>query len=357
MYPGHPACASVGRRGFLLQAGIGLAAASLPWGAWSRTATPGPLIKPPRLKRGDLVGLIAPGGAMDDMQIERGVRNIESMGLGVKLGANVRLARGNYSGLLAQQLDDLHSMFLDRDVRAVWGGRGGSGCSSLLPLIRYDLIRRHAKILVGFSDVTALHLAIHRHAGLVTFHGPAAISTFSDYSMEHLRAVLMEPQATLAIRTAEENRQKAREQPQFAQRILSEGVATGPLVGGNLAVLSALAGTPYAARMRGRIVFLEEIGEAPYRVNRMLTQLVQSGELSRAAGVMLGVFTRCVAPPGEASLTLEETLVDVVEPLGVPAGYGYSFGHIAHHFTIPLGVHARLDTGERTLTLLEPAVT
>ncbi len=122
-------------------------------------------------------------------------------------------------------------------------------------------------------------------------------------------------------------------------------------------MLSALVGTPYAADMRGRLAFLEEIGEAPYRINRMLTQLVQSGALPGATGVMLGVFNRCVAPPGEASLTLEETLEDLLAPLGVPAAYGYSFGHIAHHFTLPLGIRARLDTQVSTLTLLEPAVT
>lgn len=342
------------RRRFGMAALSALAAAGLPSAAWP--AASGPLLKPRRLRRGDLVGLIAPGGVMDDAQIERAVRNIESLGLRVKPGANVRLARGNYAGTPAQQLADLHGMFADREVKAVWGGRGGSGCSLLLPLIDYGLLRRHAKILVGFSDVTALHLAIHRCAGLVTFHGPAAISTFSDYSVRHLLAVLMEPQPAFRIEPAPENRAKAKQQPEFAERVFLPGSATGRLVGGNLAVLSALVGTPYAARIEGRIAFLEEIGEAPYRVNRMLTQLVQSGALPRAAGVMLGVFSRCVAPPGEATLTLEETLEDVLAPLGVPAAYGFSFGHVAHHFTIPLGIRARMDAQERTLTLLEPAV-
>jgi muramoyltetrapeptide carboxypeptidase len=259
--------------------------------------------------------------------------------------------------MVFQQLDDLHAMFLDRDVKAVWGGRGGSGGSALLPGVRYDLIRANPKIVVGFSDVTALHLAIHRLAGLVTFHGPAAISTFSDYSADHLRAVLMEPRATFTIRMAEENRNKGLEQPQFAERVLVPGTATGQLVGGNLSVLAALVGTPYAAQLKGRIAFLEDIGEAPYRINRMLTQLVQGGGLAQAAAVMFGVCTRCTAPPGEDSLTLEETLADNLGALPMPSVYGYSFGHIAHHFTIPIGVRARLDTEARTLTLLEPAVT
>ncbi len=293
---------------------------------------------------------------MTDTEVERGVRNIESLGLRVKLGPNILLARGNYAGQVFQQLDDLHAMFLDREVKAVWSGRGGSGCSLLLPHLRYDLIRANPKALIGFSDTTALHLGIHRHAGLVTFHGPAAISTFSDYSAAHLRAVLMEPAPTFTIVAAAENRQRAAIETAYAEWTIRAGTATGRLIGGNLSVLGPLIGTPYAARMRGRIVFLEEINEAPYRVNRMLTQLVQSGDLTSAAGAMLGVFNDCEAKPGEASLTLAETLQDRLEPLHIPVAYGLSFGHIAHHFTIPVGALARFDATARTLTLLESAV-
>jgi muramoyltetrapeptide carboxypeptidase len=342
------------RRRFGARAAVLIAAASLcpsPWAAAAR-----PLVKPARLRDGDWAALVAPGGAMEDEHIEKSVRNLESLGLRVKLGANVRLRRGNYAGFPAQQADDLHAMFRDREVKAIWAGRGGSGGSALLPLIDYRLIRANPKIVVGFSDVTALHLAILRGAGLVTFHGPAAISTWSDYSREHLVAAVMEPRPSHTIEAAAENRRNAASQPEFAERVLRPGTAVGPLVGGNLAVLTALVGTPYAAQMRGRIVFLEEINEAPYRVNRMLTQLVQSGDLRVAAAVMLGVFIKCGPPPGEASLTLEETLVDLIEPLRVPAAYGFSFGHIAHHFTIPLGIRARVDSAERTLTWLEPAV-
>ena len=293
---------------------------------------------------------------MEDGEIERAVKNIESLGLRVKLGENIRLKRGTYAGTPFQQVQDLHAMFLDREVKAIWGGRGGSGCSLLLPLLDYALIRSHAKILVGFSDITALHLAIHRHAGIVTYHGPAAISTFSDYSVAQLRAVLMEPQRELTIHGAAENRARATAEPAFAERVIRAGTATGPLVGGNLAVLTALVGTPYAARMKGAIAFLEDINEAPYRINRMLTQLDQSGDLRHAAGAMLGVFVRCEATPGEPSLTLAETLEDRFGALQIPSASGFSFGHVRHHFTIPLGIRARLDTEAFTLTLLEPAV-
>lgn len=314
------------------------------------------LLKPPRLREGDLVGLLAPGGAMDDAQIERAVRNIESMGLRVKLGDNVRLRRGNYAGSPAQQVADLHAMFLDREVRAIWSGRGGSGAALLLPLLDYALIRRHAKVLVGFSDTTALHLAIQRHAGIVTFHGPSGISTFSGYSVLHLQRSLMDATAPRVITGAAENEALAQTRPHFMPTLIRGGAATGPLVGGNLATLVSLVGTPYAARLRGAIVFLEDVAEPPYRVNRMLTQLVQSGSLDAVAGVMLGIFTRADLPEGEATLSLVETLIDRLEPLGVPVRYGFSFGHVAHHFTIPMGIRARMNADAGSLTLLEPAV-
>jgi muramoyltetrapeptide carboxypeptidase len=312
-------------------------------------AAPRPLVKPRRAREGDLVGLIAPGGVMQDDEIERAVRNIESLGLRVKMGANIRLRRGNYAGTPYQQVEDFHAMFRDPEVKAVWSGRGGSGCSLLLPLIDYRLVRANAKVFVGLSDATAIHLALARHARIVTFHGPAGISMFSDYSKKYLRAAFMEPRASYTIVGAAENSSE--------ERTLRTGVATGALMGGNLSVLTALVGTPYAAQLAGTIAFLEDVNEAPYRVNRMLTQLVQSGELSRAAGVMFGVCRKCTVAADEASLSLDETLQDRLEPLHVPAASGLSFGHVGYNFTIPLGVRARFDATERTLTVLEPAVT
>ncbi|MEP7069911.1 MAG: LD-carboxypeptidase [Usitatibacter sp.] len=313
-------------------------------------------MKPPRVEEGATVGLIAPGGAMTDEEIERAVRNIESMGFRVKLGANIALRRGNYAGTPHQQVEDLHAMFRDPEVKAVWSGRGGSGCSLLLPLLDYRMIRARAKVFVGFSDATALHLAILRHAGIVTFHGPAGVSSFSPYSVEHLRKAFMEPRARYTIEGAEGLRGIGWTDPPFVELTIHPGVATGPLVGGNLSVLAALVGTPYAARFSGAIAFFEDVNEAPYRVNRMLTQLVQSGQLPRAAGVMFGVCRKCAIEPDEPSLSLEETLRDRLEPLGVPAASGLSFGHIPYNFTIPMGVRARFDATRRELTILEPAV-
>lgn len=279
---------------------------------------------------------------MTDDEIELAIRNIESLGLRVKMGANIGLRRGNFSGTPYQQAQDLHAMFSDREVKAVWSGRGGSGASLLLPLLDYRLIRANAKVFVGFSDTTALHLAILRNSGVVTFHGPAGISTFSEFSKTYLRAAFMEPRASYVIEGGE--------------RTIRPGTAEGRLLGGNLSVLSALVGTPYGARFDGAIAFFEDINEQPYKINRMMTQLAQSG-LKRAAGVLWGTCRKCVVDDGEPTLTLEETLDDTIQPLGIPAASGFSFGHVTQHFTIPMGIRARLDATERTLTILEPAVT
>ena len=332
------------------------------------------LIKPAQLKRGDLIGLTAPSGSTNAAYLEQRVKHLEASGFKVKVSKNILAVRGNTAGTVAERVADLHEMFSDRDVRAVWALRGGSGASQLLPSIDYGLIRRNPKIFIGFSDITALHLAILKYSGLVTFHGPTAPSpTISDYSMTQLEAVLMHPrpQTTLYM-SAENQREAERANPQaseFKLRALVPGVAEGPLIGGNLAVLSALIGTPYAPDWRGALLFLEEIREAPYRIDRMLTQLAQSQSLNNAAGVMLGVFRRSVdslnpanttpatTPDIEARLSLELVIDDHFAKLRVPAMYGLSFGHIGHNMTLPLGVRARMDTAAQTVTLLEAAVT
>ena len=346
------------RRRFAFHLAALTAAAGLPAGRVF-AADPGKarLLKPPMLKPGALVGLIAPGGVVDDAIIGKCVTNLETMGFKVRTGANIRQARGGYAGTVGQRLADLHAMFADRDVRAVWTARGGSGCTALLPELRYDLLRANPKILIGYSDITALHLAIYRRARMVTFHGPVAWSTPTDYTVSQMQAVLMSPRRETVIHMSVENERKAPIQAQFEMRTIRAGIAEGRLTGGNLSVLAALVGTPYAAETRNALLFLEEVGEAPYRVDRLLTQLEQSQPLGRAAGIMLGVFQRGEAPAGDRSLTFEQVIDDHLQHLSVPSVYGYSFGHIAHQFTIPLGIRARLDTQARTLTLLEQAVT
>ena len=331
-------------------------AAAMGAGHRSRHAMRRPLIRPPRLREGDLVALIAPGGHTSDAAIGKAVKNIEALGFRCRQGANLREVWGNYAGSVQQRLADLHAMFADPEVKAIWCIRGGSGCISLLAGLDYALIRANPKVLLGYSDITALHLAIHRHAGLVTFHGPVASSTPSDYSTAHLLAVLMDPQPTYTIPMAMENARRAGTEAHYAIRTVHGGQATGPLMGGNLSMVSALAGTPYAADFRGSILFIEEVNEAPYRIDRWLTQLDLAVGLGKAAAVMIGICDQCGGADEDITLTLDQTLDIHLQPLTAPAVSGYSFGHIRHQFTMPVGLRATLDTERQTLTLLEPAV-
>ena len=313
------------------------------------------LIKPPRLRARSVVGLIAPGGVVSDGLIQKCVANLESQDFVVKTGRNIRERHGGYAGTARQRLEDLHAMFADREVAAIWAARGGSDAIQLLPRIDYALARRHPKILVGFSDVTALHLALIRHAGLVTFHGPVASSTFSEFSVAHMLGVLMEPTPTRILPIASENLAKAAEMPQFKPRAVRAGVAEGRLAGGNLSIVCALTGTPYGVS-GSTLLFLEDENEAPYRIDRMLTQLRLAGISAQARGVVLGVLQRCEPKDDDPSLSLAEVIDERLGELPVPTATGYSFGHIPHQVTLPLGIRARLDTEAQTITLLEPAV-
>ncbi|GGY91788.1 LD-carboxypeptidase [Pseudoduganella plicata] len=315
-----------------------------------------PLIKPPRLAPGDIIGLIAPAGVISQESIDKSVAHVEALGFRVRLGAHLTAVHGNYAGLWAQRMIDFNAMFRDPEVKAIWAIRGGSGALQLLPHIDYQMVRAHPKILIGYSDLTALHLAINRHAGLVTFHGPLAMSTPSDYATKHLLDVLMDPRPQTVIPMAAENAARATSAPQFTLRTVVPGVATGRLTGGNLSLVAALAGTPYATDIRGSLLFLEDVNEEPYRIDRMLMQLQMNQPFSQAAGVMLGVFEGCGPAPGESALTLDETTDQHLRPLKIPAVTGWSFGHIRDQFTLPMGVQARLETAAQTLTLLEPAV-
>ncbi|MGJ9419202.1 LD-carboxypeptidase [Massilia sp. CMS3.1] len=315
-----------------------------------------PLIKPPRLRPGDTVALIAPGGYATEKSIAKARRNIEALGFKVREGASLRAVHGNYAGSVPQRLADLHAMFGDPEINMIWPIRGGSGCISLLAHLDFKLIRANPKILLGYSDITALHLAIYKHAGLVSFHGPVASSTMTDYAIEHMMAVLTDPQPTYTIPMALENSRRALDKPHFAMRTVHGGTATGPLMGGNLSLVAALAGTPYAADFKDSILFLEEVNEAPYRIDRWMTQLDLSVGLSTAAGVMVGICEDCGPEHEDSSLTLDQTLDIHLQPLSVPAVTGYSIGHIRDQFTIPMGIRATLDTERQTVTLLESAV-
>jgi muramoyltetrapeptide carboxypeptidase len=344
------------RRNFNAACALLCTAALAPAGAAVR-AGPAPMLRPRRLRAGDRISLVAPSGVSSDAEIERAVAALEALGFRPRLGANVRAAWGGYAGTIAERVADLHAAFRDRETRAVFAIRGGSGASGLLPHLDYGLIRANPKIFTGYSDITALHLAIHRRTGLITFHAPVATSRPNDYWHYHFLRILTEPQPVYTMHQSIENERRAADDPHYLRKVYRHGIARGRLVGGNLSVVAALAGTPYAAQTRGSLLFLEDVREAPYRIDRLLTQLDQVESFDGTAGLMLGVFTRSEVRDNERGLTLQEVIDHHLARRKVPAVYGYSVGHIAHQMTLPIGVRAELDTRAETVTLLEPAVT
>ncbi len=303
-----------------------------------------------------MVALFAPGGVVTDAQIERSVVHLESLGLTVKLSPNLRDRYGGYAGRPQPRAEDMHTLLRDREVKALWSIRGGSGTAQILPFLDYELIRANPKIIIGFSDITALLNAVTKLAGVVTFHGPGAISTFSDYSVNHLQRVLFEGVGHYAMRSASANDERAATEPEFQVKTLRSGVAEGALWGGNLSVFVALVGTPFLPSLADAMLFIEEVNEEPYRIDRLLTQLRQHIGHKLPAATIFGVMRR-YAPKDEApQIALTDVLQDHANAQAIPAVTGYSFGHISHQMTLPIGIRARLDSEAQTLTLLEPAV-
>lgn len=277
------------------------------------------------------------------------------MGLKSKLSPHFYDRYGYLAGRDADRAADLNAMFADPEVKMVMAMHGGWGCARLLPLLNYDLIRRNPKLLIGYSDITALLLGIYSKTGLATMHGPEGAATWNAYTAERFRRVLMEGEAV----TYENPTAKGDTLAQTDDRIwtIRPGTAQGALVGGNLTVLCHLIGSPYLPDWRGKILFIEDIHEDVYSVDRMLTHMKLAGILSQIAGFVFGKCTKCDAGSGGyGSLTLEDVLAEHIAPLNIPAYAGAMIGHIADKFTVPIGINARMDAEKGTLQLLESAV-
>ncbi len=308
-------------------------------------------IKPPRPKPAGKWGLIAPGSPVSEERVELAIKNVEHLGFIPVLGTHAQKEYGYLAGSDEERLADLHEMFSRPEIEGIWCLRGGYGCTRLLPNINYALIAKNPKPFFGYSDITALHCAFLEHAGLVTFHGPVASAELSPFSETNFRALWEEDEVVLIPAT--ENRTLAATDIAYQVQTLIEGVVEGALIGGNLSLLAAMAGTPFSPSYKNKIVFIEDIGEKPYRIDRMLVQLIQGTDFTEAAGYLLGVFNDCQPGEDAPSLSLHETLGQIFTPLGKPLLIGFPFGHIDHQITLPQGIRARLDTTNHSLTLLE----
>jgi len=318
-------------------------------------AAPAPLVKPRALKPGDTVGLIAPASYTFDLwSLDDAAARVEALGLKPKFGKYVRGRRGFLSGTDDERLEDLHGMFADGNVSAVFALQGGYGTPRLLDRLDYDLVRRNPKILLGYSDITGLHLAIGRKSGLVTFHGPNMIGSLPPRTLDLVKKALFVAEPIGELTNPDEPDPLNGECP---LRTVSPGAARGRIVCGNLTLVTATMGTPYEIETKDRIVFLEDTGEAPYRIDRMLVQLRLGGKLQQAAGIVFGTCTDCGTGKSsfELSLSLSEVLMEQLGTLGKPVLAGLVFGHTKEKAVVPMGVEGELDATARRVRVLEAA--
>lgn len=345
------------RRHFLGSAAAAAAAASCPSGL--RAAAPRlPPIKPARLSAGDTVGLVAPANATfvsADLQIA--VESLEALGFKVAIGRHLRDRHGYLAGQDRDRAADINAFFADRGIRAVLPIRGGWGSSRVLPYLDFDVIRRNPKVLLGYSDISALLLGIHARTGLVTFHGPNGMGRWDAFSVEGFRRLLMQGEALTFENPRTLSDRNALTPVEHRTQRITGGRARGRLLGGNLTVLTTIVGSPYLPDWDGAIFFCEDIGENHYRVDRMLTQLKLAGILERLAGFVFGTCAEC--GPGDdayGALTLEEIFADHIRPLGIPAWSGAMIGHSMPQWTLAQGIEVEIDADRATLRMLEAAV-
>jgi muramoyltetrapeptide carboxypeptidase len=313
-------------------------------------------IRPPKLAPGSRIALVAPAGPLlerDDLT--RAVELCRALGYEPLLGDHAGQRYGYLAGTDEERVNDLNAALRNPAVDAIWCLRGGYGTIRILHSIDFDALARRPRALIGFSDITTILVTAVARAGVVAFHGPVARAAMPAFSRWHFERVLScaEPAGRLGRLPARPDVLIPRD-----DRIvtLSGGVAEGHLIGGNLTLLQCLIGTPYFPDLEGAILFIEEVGEALYRVDRMLAHLRLIGALDRLAGIVVGRFTELQRQIPDGALGLDEVLSTYFRPLGIPVGYGFPIGHIDDQWTLPLGVRARFDADAGELELLEAAV-
>ena len=316
-----------------------------------------PVVRPPRLRVGSRVALLAPAGPLGERDdLARGIELCRALGYEPSPGRHVLDRHGYLAGDDEARLADLNAALRDPGIDAIWCLRGGYGITRILEGVDVEALAARPRPVIGYSDITALLLALHRHTGVVTFHGPMSRAPLTSFSRAHFERVLAEaaspgrlgrlpaPTGVLVPRSP---------------RILTicGGIAEGPLAGGNLSLLLALAGTRHFPDLGGALLFIEDVGEDLYRVDRLLAQLRMLGVLQQLAGVIVGQFTDMKRGPGDGgALAFDEVLQTYFGPLGIPVAAGFPIGHVDDQWTMPIGVRARLDATAGEVEVLEGAV-
>ncbi|MEQ8525568.1 LD-carboxypeptidase [Gracilimonas sp.] len=302
-------------------------------------------IKPKALKAGDTLGLVAPASPIYESSVfDEMLTNLQGLGFKLKLGKYVRSQRGYLAGTDQQRADDLMNMFRDPEVDGIMCIRGGWGCNRILPFLDFDVFRNNPKAFCGFSDITSLHMAMFQKSDLITFHGPVGKSKWNKFTTDAFKQIIWKGETP------------SFEIPPTDTRnfVINPGTIEGKLLGGNLSVLVSMIGSEYLPSFENAVLYLEDIGESVYRIDRMLTQLKLAGILNQISGFVFGKCTDCDA--GENSLTLQQVFDDHIKPLDIPAFYGAMISHEDENITLPVGLSARIDATKKTIHVLESAV-
>ena len=307
------------------------------------------ILKPKALKKGGVIGICSPASPLSSTDaLDASIRYVEQLGYRVELAPNLFRKRGYLAGSDRQRTDDLHSLFRNKHVNIIIVARGGYGTHRILPLLDYDLIRKHPKLVVGYSDITALQLALFTKASLMSVSGAMMTElpkTFGSNSEEMYWQAITSPRPLSSIKGKHP----------FGGKTARH--ATGRILGGNLSLISALAGTSFfPSSWKNRILLLEEIDERPYRIDRMLQQLQLNGTLDDLSGILLGDFGDCLPLKNKPSLLIDDVFRDAFGKRSYPVLNGFRYGHISKSLTFPIGVQARLASDRRTLQFLESAV-
>lgn len=308
-------------------------------------------VKPAKLNSGDLIGLISPASPVSDSsRIEKAVAYLERMGYRAVVGGNVGNKHGYLAGTDEVRLDDLHSMFRNKEVKAIICLRGGYGTPRIIDKIDFKLIAKNPKIFVGYSDITAIQMAIYKKTGLVTFAGPmAAVDLWNDvsrYSEELFWRILTSNKKLGKLDFPENTKLSS----------ISKGKMRGVVLGGNLALITAMMGSAYLPKFDDSILMLEDIGEAPYRLDRMFNQIRLAGIFDNAEGILLGQFTDCEPKDDDPTLTIDEVIQSYFAGLKTPVVANFPHGHVKEKATVPYGIEIKVNADKNNIEYLESAV-
>lgn len=309
-------------------------------------------VKPSALKKKDLIGIITPASTPSDLtRIDKGLNYLEQLGYNVEVGKNVGKSFGYLAGTDAERLADLHYMFAKKEVKAIICARGGYGTPRLLNKIDFKLIKKNPKIFVGYSDITVLQMAFLKKANLVTFAGPMLAVDFHNDISKFTEEMFWQ------IVTSTKKFGKVILPSESKINTIHKGKSEGRIIGGNLALLLSVFGSSFLPDFKDKILLIEDVGEAPYRIDRMLNQLRVTNTFNKIAGLIAGQFTECIEKdPETKTLSLDEIFTHYFSEVKVPVIDNFPHGHIKHNVTIPFGIKVKLNASKGYVEYLENAV-